>query len=131
MMVRKLYIVSHPEFPYIKFGVIMFISEVCHENYSKQYIIKHSPCFLTHSNNTETVSINILDTFILKLSPKALTFERSCTNFYLFICKARFIDIIQAYIKRINAEGTLRVSFVYFFFIYLQSSIYRHYASLY
>lgn len=94
----------------------MFISEVCNENYSKQFIIKHSPWYLTHSNNTETVSINILVTFNLKLSPKALTFERSCTNFYLFICKVRFIDIIQAYIKRINAEGTLGISFAYFLF---------------
>lgn len=94
----------------------MFISEVCHENYSKQFIIKHSPWYLTHSNNTETVSINILVTFNLKLSPKALTFERSCTNFYLFICKVRFIDIVHAYIKRINAEGTLGISFAYFLF---------------
>lgn len=108
----------------------MFISEVCHENYSKQFIIKHSPWYLTHSNNTETVSINILVTFNLKLSPKALTFERSCTNFYLFICKVRFIDIVQAYIKRINAEGSLGISFAYFLFFYLQSSIYRQ-ASLY
>lgn len=121
MMVRKLDIVSG--FPYIKFGVMMFISEVCHENYSQRFITKYSPWYLTHSNNTETVSINILVTFNLKLSPKALTFERSYTNFYLYICKARFLDIIQAYIKRINAEGTLGISFAYSLFLFAKLNL--------
>lgn len=63
----------------------MFISEVCHENYSKRFVIKPSPWYLTHSNNTETVSINILVTFNLKLSPKALTLRGLALTFiYLF-----------------------------------------------